>query len=131
MAAVTREIVKTTCLPVGVNALRNDAGAAMAIATATEAQFIRVNVHMHTVGWRNTVSKFSPMRYKPSATCSLRDRSACPRPRTDGEALFRQAVGFKLARGEIGTEYNATIYRDGGNPAPAVAILPGAWIRHV
>jgi membrane complex biogenesis BtpA family protein len=49
MAAVTREIVKTACGPVGVNALRNDAASAMAIATATQAQFIRVNVHMHAV----------------------------------------------------------------------------------
>lgn len=49
MAAVTHEIVQTVRVPVGVNALRNDASAAMAIATAAEARFIRVNVHMHTV----------------------------------------------------------------------------------
>lgn len=49
LAAVTREVVKTVRMPVGVNALRNDALAAMAIATAAQAHFIRVNVHMHTV----------------------------------------------------------------------------------
>lgn len=49
MAAVTHEVVKTVKMPVGVNALRNDAASAMAIATAAEARFIRVNVHMHTV----------------------------------------------------------------------------------
>jgi len=49
MAAVTREIVKASDLPVGVNALRNDAPAAVAIATAAEAQFIRVNVHLGAV----------------------------------------------------------------------------------
>jgi membrane complex biogenesis BtpA family protein len=49
LAAVTREIVKAVPLPVGVNALRNDATAALAIATASEAAFIRVNVHMHVV----------------------------------------------------------------------------------
>jgi membrane complex biogenesis BtpA family protein len=49
LAAVTREIVKTTALPVGVNALRNDAVSAMAIAAAAEAHFIRVNVHMGAV----------------------------------------------------------------------------------
>lgn len=42
-------------LPVGVNALRNDAAAALAVAAATGARFIRVNVHtggMHTdQGW--------------------------------------------------------------------------------
>ncbi len=49
MAAVTREIIKVVEMPVGVNALRNDAQSALAIATATEADFIRVNVHMDAV----------------------------------------------------------------------------------
>jgi len=49
LTAITREIVRVAQVPVGVNALRNDAQAAMAIATATEADFIRVNVHMGTV----------------------------------------------------------------------------------
>lgn len=49
LAAVTRDIVKAVSLPVGVNALRNDAQAAVAIATAAGAQFIRVNVHMNAV----------------------------------------------------------------------------------
>jgi membrane complex biogenesis BtpA family protein len=49
LTAVTREVVRVAQVPVGVNALRNDAQAAMAIATAAEADFIRVNVHMGTV----------------------------------------------------------------------------------
>jgi uncharacterized protein len=49
LAALTREAVKTSNIPVGVNVLRNDAQAAMAIATAGEAHFIRVNVHMNAV----------------------------------------------------------------------------------
>jgi membrane complex biogenesis BtpA family protein len=49
LSAVTREIVKASALPVGVNALRNDAQAAMAVAAATGAHFIRVNVHMGAV----------------------------------------------------------------------------------
>src|SRR5215831_3621619 len=49
LTAVTREVVRVAQVPVGVNALRNDAQAAMAIATATEADFIRVNIHMGTV----------------------------------------------------------------------------------
>jgi membrane complex biogenesis BtpA family protein len=49
LTAVTREIVRVAPVPVGVNALRNDAHAALAIATAAEADFIRVNVHMGTV----------------------------------------------------------------------------------
>ncbi len=47
VAAMTRAvaiIVETTGLPVGVNVLRNDASAALAIAAATGASLIRVNV---------------------------------------------------------------------------------------
>jgi len=49
VAAMTRviaEVMRTTPLPLGVNVLRNDAGAALAIAAATGAAFIRVNVHV-------------------------------------------------------------------------------------
>lgn len=46
LAGVTREIVRQSAKPVGVAVLRNDAEAAMSIATATEAAFIRVNVHV-------------------------------------------------------------------------------------
>ena len=49
LAAVTRAIVQAVQVPVGVNALRHDAQAAMAIATATEADFMRINVHMGAV----------------------------------------------------------------------------------
>ncbi len=49
LAALTREAVMTMDVPVGVNALRNDAQAAIAIATAAEAHFIRVNIHMNAV----------------------------------------------------------------------------------
>jgi uncharacterized protein len=49
MAAISREIVQETGLPIGINALRNDAQAAMAIAVASEAHFIRVNVHLGAV----------------------------------------------------------------------------------
>lgn len=48
-AAVGREIVKSISIPVGINVLRNDAHAAIAIATAIQAQFIRINVHMGAV----------------------------------------------------------------------------------
>jgi membrane complex biogenesis BtpA family protein len=49
MSAVIREVVKSTKLPIGVNVLRNDAYAAMSIAAATGAHFIRVNVHSGAV----------------------------------------------------------------------------------
>jgi uncharacterized protein len=46
MTVVTTEIKRIFPGPVGINALRNDASAAISIAAATEVQFIRVNVHV-------------------------------------------------------------------------------------
>ncbi len=49
MAAIGREVTNRVQIPVGINVLRNDANAAIAIATAIEAQFIRINVHINAV----------------------------------------------------------------------------------
>ena len=46
MAVAVREIADSTSLPVGVNVLRNDAEAALAVAAAAGGRFIRVNVHV-------------------------------------------------------------------------------------
>jgi membrane complex biogenesis BtpA family protein len=46
MAAAITEIRRAVPLPIGVNVLRTDARAALAIAVATAARFIRVNVHV-------------------------------------------------------------------------------------
>jgi membrane complex biogenesis BtpA family protein len=40
------EVARDLRLPFGVNVLRNDARAALAIAAATGAQFIRINIHI-------------------------------------------------------------------------------------
>ncbi len=45
MARVLAEVVREVRLPFGVNVLRNDALAALGVAAATGAAFIRVNVH--------------------------------------------------------------------------------------
>jgi membrane complex biogenesis BtpA family protein len=45
MTRLTSAVVASTALPVGVNVLRNDARAALAVAVASGARFIRVNVH--------------------------------------------------------------------------------------
>ncbi len=52
VAALTSVIVEAaaqTSLPFGVNVLRNDAASAVAIAAATGASFIRVNIHTGTM----------------------------------------------------------------------------------
>ena len=48
MTALASALQRTVDVPLGINVLRNDAGAALSIAAATEADFIRVNVHVGT-----------------------------------------------------------------------------------
>jgi membrane complex biogenesis BtpA family protein len=45
MSCTVAAVLEASPVPVGVNVLRNDARAALAVATATGAAFIRVNVH--------------------------------------------------------------------------------------
>jgi membrane complex biogenesis BtpA family protein len=45
MAVIVSQIRRKTNLPLGVNVLRNDAYAALSIAVASHADFIRVNIH--------------------------------------------------------------------------------------
>jgi membrane complex biogenesis BtpA family protein len=49
LAGVAREVVRAVRVPVGVAALRNDAEAALSVATAVGASFVRVNVHVGAV----------------------------------------------------------------------------------
>ncbi|MCH7602187.1 MAG: BtpA/SgcQ family protein [Planctomycetes bacterium] len=45
MTVATKQVQQVTDVPLGINVLRNDAKAAMAIASVTGAAFIRINVH--------------------------------------------------------------------------------------
>lgn len=45
MTRAVGEVVETVDVPVGVNVLRNDADAALSVAAAAGAEFVRVNVH--------------------------------------------------------------------------------------
>ncbi|MHB1193331.1 MAG: BtpA/SgcQ family protein [Longimicrobiales bacterium] len=49
LGRVAAELVARASVPVGVNVLRNDARAALAVAVASGAAFIRVNVHVGTM----------------------------------------------------------------------------------
>ena len=49
MAALSREVVRAAGMPVGVNVLRSDGEAAVAVAAASGAHYVRVNVHMGAV----------------------------------------------------------------------------------
>jgi membrane complex biogenesis BtpA family protein len=45
MTACAREVRRAATIPLGINVLRNDPRAALAVAVASHADFIRVNVH--------------------------------------------------------------------------------------
>jgi membrane complex biogenesis BtpA family protein len=45
MTALVQSVVAAVDVPVGVNVLRNDAGAALSVAAAAGGRFVRVNVH--------------------------------------------------------------------------------------
>lgn len=49
MAVAAREVRRATGLPLGINVLRNDPRAALAVAVAAGASFVRVNVHVGAV----------------------------------------------------------------------------------
>ena len=49
MTVIAREIASLTGLPIGINVLRNDAVAALAIAKAVGGSFIRVNVYIEVM----------------------------------------------------------------------------------
>ncbi|WP_440769240.1 BtpA/SgcQ family protein [Natronorubrum sp. DTA28] len=46
MTALVTELTTAVDVPVGVNVLRNDADAALSIAAAANAEFVRINVHV-------------------------------------------------------------------------------------
>lgn len=49
MTVAIDRIIRKVSIPVGVNVLRNDATSAISIAKATDASFVRINIHMHAM----------------------------------------------------------------------------------
>lgn len=45
MTVVARAVREAVAIPIGINVLRNDAQAALAVATVAQADFVRINVH--------------------------------------------------------------------------------------
>ncbi len=74
MAVIVREVVKEIGIPVGVNVLRNDGLASVAIAKVTGASFIRVNVFIDTViSESGILDPIAPrlLRYRKLIICLL------------------------------------------------------------
>lgn len=67
MSVIVHEIQNQTKLPIGINVLRNDAKAALAVATITGCAFIRVNVHVGVVATDQGLlqgNAFETLRYR-------------------------------------------------------------------
>ncbi len=103
LSAIAREIIQLVNVPVGINVLRNDGESAIAIATAVQADFVRVNVHMNAI-----VSEQGIIQGLSHQT--LRLRSALK-----SEVLIFADVGVKhaapLASRGIGSEAKDAEYR--------------------
>ncbi|SEV94104.1 BtpA/SgcQ family protein [Natrinema salifodinae] len=69
LTAVATSLTDAVDVPVGVNVLRNDAEAALSIAAAADADFVRVNVHVGTAATDQGV-----IEGRAHETLRLRDR---------------------------------------------------------
>jgi uncharacterized protein len=110
MAVAVREVVRAVPLPVGVNVLRNDASAALAVAAAAGARFVRINVHtgsMFTDQGRLEGRAHETLRQRRSLgtpVAILADvlvKHATPPPGTTLEGAARDAWHRGLADGLI------------------------------
>ena len=148
MTAITQEVAAAVDLPVGVNVLRNDAEAALSVASAVGGSFVRVNVH---AGVRATDQGW--IEGRAHETMRLRERldtdvavfadidvkhSASPVDREVG-ALARETIERGLADGLIvsGPETGAATDADTlervaavrDDCAPEIPVLVGSGVR--
>jgi membrane complex biogenesis BtpA family protein len=86
MTRVLAEVVRRTRMSIGVNVLRNDAIAALAIAAATGAEFIRVNVLSGLM-----MTDQGPVVGKAAEVARSR-RSLCPQVRILADVHVKHAV---------------------------------------
>jgi len=91
MSRIIHRIVEEVDSPVGVNVLRNDAAAALSIAAATGARFIRINVHIGSM-----MTDQGLIEGDAAATLRLRESLRCG---VDGETpiAILADVGVKHA----------------------------------
>lgn len=110
LSVVVREVVREVSVPVGVNVLRNDGVSAVAIACATGARLVRVNVHTGAMlGDQGMLvgEAYESMRLRRNLghpTALLADvlvKHATPPPGIDLAQAARDAVHRGLADGLI------------------------------
>ena len=110
LSVVVREVVLSVAVPVGVNVLRNDAMAGLAIAAATGARFVRVNVHTGVMlgdqGWlhgeaHETVRLRKRLGVEAAILADVMVKHATPPPGLELAQAARDASERGLADGLI------------------------------
>lgn len=125
MAVVSREIVRAADMPVGVNVLRSDGEAAVAVAVASGAHYVRVNVHMGAVvadqglvqgsspfsvrlrsALKSTVLIFADVGVKHAAplagrTLDIETRDLAERGLADAIIVSGERTGLETSRADI------------------------------
>ena len=105
MTRVASAVVREVDLPVGINVLRNDAAAALAVATAVGGAFVRVNVH---TGAR--VTDQGIIEGRAHETLRLRERLAPgDGDDADGDADSREAGGRVAIWADVDVKHSARL----------------------
>ena len=142
VAAITRvtgRLLDDLRIPVGVNVLRNDATAALAVAAATGAHFIRVNVHTGSMwtdqGWiqghaERTLRDRARLGAHTAILADVFVKHASPPPGLTIEDAARDCWERGLADGLIVTGSGTGEPTDAGSVAAVRAAVPDSpiWV---
>jgi hypothetical protein len=133
MAVVAGEVAGASSLPVGVNVLRNDAAAALGVAVAAQARFIRVNVHVGTMFTdqgilqgraHETLRRRAALNAPVAVLADVLVKHGTPPPGLGLEEAARDLWHRGLADGIIVTGRATGEETDCGDMARALASLP-------
>lgn len=139
LAVCVAEVARTTDLPVGVNALRNDARGALAVAVAAGARFIRINVHtgaqLADQGWltgraHETLRERARLRADVAILADVFVKHAAPPAGMSIEQAARDAWHRGLADGLIVSGEGTGLETDLARVRAVKAAVPEApvWI---
>lgn len=110
LTVAVREVSRAVALPVGVNVLRNDGVSAIAIAAATGARMVRVNVHTGAMlgdqGWllaeaHETMRLRARLAPEVALLADVLVKHATPPPGVDMAQAAKDAVERGLADGLV------------------------------
>lgn len=139
LAVAVAAVRAETSLPVGVNVLRNDAIAALAVATATGAGFIRVNVHSGSMFTdqgllhgraHETLRRRAWLRTDVAVLADVFVKHGTPPPGTRIEDAARDARERGLADGLIVSGSATGSATDPADVSRVAAAVPGTpvWV---